>query len=197
MKNNINEKTMKQLTYIAVVVAVVTAMIGCGNKRTASSEEQKDTVITEQTDTAIYGVVGENTSMHVLELLTEDGKVMTFAVSQDSCSDVQGGIFAGDRVTLTTRKGSGDEMEVVKLVNLTSLLGKWTSLDRNFEIQEDGGIVSAVTAESHPYTHWTVANGNLILNADTFEVLLLGPDSMTIENDKGIYVYKRQTASKP
>ncbi len=183
---------MKHLIAFIPGIALLMLVAGCDVKKNNLSDEQKDSIVVEVPDTAIYGVVGEGTSMHVLELLTEDGKTMSFAMSQDSCSDIQGGIFAGDKVTLTTRKGSGEDLEVEKLVNLTSLLGKWTSLDRNFEIQEDGVIVSAMKAESHPYTQWSMVNGNLVLNADTFAVLLLGPDSMSIENNKGIFVYKRQ-----
>lgn len=166
-------------------------LAGCDQKKSGSSAVSADTIAVATPDSALYGTVGEGTTMHVLELITEDGKAMSVAIGQDSCSDVQGGLFAGDRVTLTTRPGSGDAPEVEKLVNLTSLLGRWTSLDRNFEIQEDGIIVSSNKAESRPLTHWSTANANLILNADTFSVLLLGPDSMAIENQEGIFVYKR------
>lgn len=177
--------------FTAAIIMMVVA--GCDNKKqSAPPVGENDSIGVVTPDTAIYGVVGEGTTMHVLELLTEDGKTMTFAVNQDSCSDIQGGIFAGDKVTITTHQGGEDGLEVEKLINLTSLLGKWTSLDRNFEIQEDGIVASSVKAETRPYTQWSMANGNLILNTDTFAVLLLGPDSLTIENDKGIFVYKRQ-----
>jgi hypothetical protein len=100
-------------------------------------------------------------------------------------------VFAGDKVTLTFTEDKDVRM-VDKMVNLTSLLGKWTSLDRNFQIQENGVIESNGSAESHPYTQWAMSNAQLILNTDTFDVLTLGPDSMTIENAHGIFVYKRQ-----
>lgn len=183
---------MKHLISFFAAAVVVMMVAGCNAKKSNPSAAHNDSVAVEFPDTAIYGVVGEGTTMHVLELLTEDGKTMTFAMGQDSCADVQGGIFTGDKVTLTAKKGNDNDLEIVKLVNLTSLLGKWTSLDRNFEIQEDGVITSSVKAESNPYTQWSMANGNLILNADTFAVLLLGPDSMSIENKTGIFVYKRQ-----
>jgi len=179
-------------TVLSIVTAVsIFAVTGCENKKTAASSDNTDSVEVVTPDSAVYGIIGEGTSMHVLELITDDGKTQTYSISQDSLSDVQGGIFAGDKVSITTRPGSDSDLEVAKLLNLTSLLGKWTSLDRNFEIKEDGVVTSSVKAESHPYTRWSVANGNLILNADTFNVLLLGPDSMSIENKEGIFVYKR------
>lgn len=182
---------MKKLLPLCFISAITMIIAGCDSKKSNNITDDIDTVSVSIPDSALYGTVGEGTTMHVLELITEDGKTMNIAVNQDSCSDVQGGIFAGDKVTLVTRPGSDNTPEVVKLVNITSLLGKWTSLDRNFEIQEDGVIASSMTAESRPLTHWAMANANLILNADTFSVLLLGPDSMSIENDEGIFVYKR------
>lgn len=182
---------MKHLISICVAVIFLLTAVGCEEKKGDASVTAEDSLYVSIPDTAIYGVVGEGTTMHVLELLAEDGRTLTFAVNQDSCSDVQGGVFSGDKVTLTVREGS-DGPEVVKLVNITSLFGKWTSIDRNFEIMQDGVVSGAVKTESNPYTQWSMANANLILNADTFDVLLLGPDSMTIENAKGIFVYKRQ-----
>lgn len=79
-----------------------------------------------------------------------------------------------------------------KVINLTTLLGKWTSIDRNFDIKEGGVVESHVTAESRPYTDWKIVNGRLVLSADTFEVLDLGPDSLYLENDTVIYAFKRQ-----
>ena len=53
-------------------------------------------------------------------------------------------------------------------------------------------VESHVTAESRPYTDWKIVNGRLVLSADTFEVLDLGPDSLYLENDTVIYAFKRQ-----
>lgn len=182
---------MKHIPSFLTLVLALMCLAGCNQKKQAAVADAKDSVAV-QVDSAIYGVIGEGTTMHVLELLTEDGKTLSLAINQDSCSDVQGGIFAGDRVSVIMRQGGTEGLEVAKLVNMTSLLGKWTSLDRNFEIQEDGIVVSTVKAESRPYTQWSMCNGNIILNTDTFDILLLGPDSMSIENREGIYVYKRQ-----
>lgn len=183
---------MRKIVYVFVAALLSGVVASCDYRKGVAQTDNTDSVDVSVPDTAIYGVVGEGTTMHVLELITDDGKTMTFSISQDSLSDVQGGIFAGDKVTITTRPGTDSDREVVKLLNLSSLFGKWTSIDRNFEIKEDGEVVSSVKAESHPYTQWSAANGNLILNADTFNVLLLGPDSLSIEGKDGIYVYKRQ-----
>ena len=81
------------------------------------------------------------------------------------------------------------------MVNLTTLLGRWTSIDKNFEIQEGGVVESSVKAETHPWTSWKIYNGNLLLNRDTFNVVQLGADSLYLENGEGIYAFKRQQAT--
>ena len=73
-----------------------------------------------------------------------------------------------------------------------SQLGKWTSIDKNFEIVEGGDVVNNVKAEVNPWTSWKIVNGKLLLNTDTFAIDNLGPDSLLLENHKGIYVFKRQ-----
>ena len=46
--------------------------------------------------------------------------------------------------------------------------------------------------ESNPYTEWKILNGKLVLSKDTFNILSIGNDSLYLENEKGIYAYKRQ-----
>ena len=71
-------------------------------------------------------------------------------------------------------------------------MGHWTSIDRNFEIEEGGTVRSSVKAETNPWTSWKILNGQLLLNRDTFDITSLGADSLYIENRNGIFVFKRQ-----
>lgn len=187
----------KRIAPAMLVTLAATGMLtacNMGNTRKDTIEDLADSVNTEIPDTAVYGRVDEATTMHTLQVVTEDGKTLTFALGQSLQADVQGGLFAGDYVTLTaTKTTDADEPEVQKLVNITSLLGKYTSIDRNFEIKADGSVESPnMTAESQPYTQWKTVNTRLVLNQDTFDIRQLGPDSLTIESAKGIYVYKRK-----
>ena len=77
-------------------------------------------------------------------------------------------------------------------INLTSLLGHWTSLDRNFEIKEGGTVTSSLQSEKNPWTSWKIWNGKLILSKDTFDVDNLGADSLSLENKDGIFIYTRE-----
>lgn len=142
-------------------------------------------------DTALYGKCGEATSMHSLQLETDDGEDIILYVDPDSGSLVLGGMMPGDRMTVSYEEKDMGKC-ITKAVNLTTLLGHWTSLDRNFLIHEDGTIESSLSSESNPYKVWSMVNTNIILNNDTFDILSLGADSLELENAKGIFVYKRQ-----
>ena len=113
-------------------------------------------------------------------------------VNEDSVSNVKGGMGVGDRMAVTLESEATDD-EPAKarvVVNLTTLLGKWVSLDKSFEIQEGGVVVSNIT-EPKPLVDWKICNGRLVLSSDTFSIYELGADSLFLENERGIYAYKR------
>lgn len=195
--NNIspnNNKTTKKNSPLGGWGALFCSLIllaSCNGGKTDNAGAQRDTLKTEAADSTVYGKCGEGSMMHTLELVTDEGKTLTFTIDEEQGSDVQGGMMSGDRMAVTYYK-TADENIAHKVINLTTLLGRWTSLDKNFTINEDGSIESNVQAESKPYTAWTICNAKLILNTDTFDVLTLGADSLELENSKGIFVYKRQ-----
>ena len=131
--------------------------------------------------------------MHTLQLITDTGDTLMIALidGQDQECDVQGGLMVGDRMAVTAHE-EADGRVADKVVNLTTLLGRWTSIDKNFEIIEGGAVHSNVKAESHPWTSWKMMNGKLLLNKDTFNIATLGADSLYLENEKGIFVYRRK-----
>lgn len=180
-------------TSLYIIASMVLAMlvVGCGNKQQQGEGADSTAVAVSVLDSALYGVVGEATSMHSLELIDENGKKTTLALDVDMKSDVQGGIMSGDHVTLVWTKNASGDMEAQKVVNITTLLGKWSSLDRNFEIKDDGSVESQQVAETKPYTAWEMVNAKLVLSRDTFDVNYLGADSLLLENEKGIFAYKR------
>ena len=173
-------------------------VIGCNDKKKSVPVIE---ILTDSTvvDTTVYGRCGDGTAMHTLELITDKGDTIVYTLEGiDTFSNVQGGLFVGDRIAVigTRAEGLNEEMFAEKVINLTSLLGTWGSLDKKFEIAEGGNVISN-TGEPKPYTEWKILNGKLILTPDTFDIYTLGPDSLYLENDKGIYGYKRlqKTAS--
>lgn len=168
-----------------------------GNKQKGS-----DTDVNATTDTAadstLYGICGEGTAMHTLQLITLTGDTLNLSLLPDDADDpdadaatVNGGLMCGDHLAVLATT-TADGPVATKVINLTSLMGRWTSISRNFVIEEGGVVTSDVKAETHPYTSWKIFNGQLLLGRDTFNIVTLGPDSLAIENHNGIYLYKRQ-----
>lgn len=175
---------------------LVLMLAACDAKKKQQIEDTDEVV--EVNDTTVYGVCGEGTSMHSLEIITDAGDTLVYTLlSQDAetevetPSDVQGGLMAGDKMAVTGHK-MADELVADRVINVTSLLGHWTSIDKNFTIEEGGTVHSAVKAETNPWTSWKILNGSLLLNRDTFAIDGLSADSLYLENANGIFTFKRQ-----
>ncbi len=175
---------------------LVLVLAACDVKKKQQIEDTDE--VAEVNDTTVYGVCGEGTSMHSLEIITDAGDTLVYTLlSQDAetevetPSDVQGGLMAGDKMAVTGHK-TADELVADRVINVTSLLGHWTSIDKNFTIEEGGTVHSAVKAETNPWTSWKILNGSLLLNRDTFAIDGLSADSLYLENANGIFTFKRQ-----
>ena len=182
---------MKKLFVFVLAVALV-SFVGCnGNKTNTAVPDVSEE--SSAPDTTAYGVCGDGTAMHTLQLITDMGDTIEYALlnADDSESCVAGGLMAGDRLAVTGHD-TPDGRVADKVINLTSLLGHWTSIDKNFVIEEGGTVTSNVKAETESWTNWKIFNGHLLLNKDTFDVAAIGADSLSLENGKGIFVYKRQ-----
>jgi hypothetical protein len=124
----------------------------------------------------------------MLQLVTDQGDTLFFNMNDADvdAGTIVGGILVGDRIAVIGTE-SEDGQKVIRGINLTTLIGKWTSLDKNFEIQEGGVVSSHIRTESNPWSAWKVLNGKLLLNTDTFLVTNLDADSLYLENEKGIF----------
>lgn len=185
------KKSMKGLVVVVLTTFLVMGCVGRKPKQVA----EKDAAAVEETnnDSTVYGVCGDGTAMHTLQIISDAGDTLMYMLNSDGdvISDVQGGLMVGDRLAIVGVQANGERV-AQKVINLTTLLGKWSSLDKNFEIQEGGGVQSFVKAESNPWTTWKILNGKLLLNKDTFSVNTLGADSLYLENNEGIFAYRRQ-----
>lgn len=184
---------MRKLFYFSVILLSVMSIVACKHKQSSSNIEMKDsTEGVVVADTTVYGVCGESTSMHNIELITDLGDTLEYT-AMDGGSDsavILGGLLAGDRLAVIGHKVGGERF-AQRVINLTTLLGKWISLDKNFEILEGGQIKNNVKAETNPWTAWKICNGKLLLNKDTFMIDNLGADSLYLENKEGIFAFKR------
>ena len=186
---------MKKLAYIATFVAAITMFLSsCNNAGNGGNAGGNDSISadSEVVDTTVYGRCGEGSAMNSVELITDAGDTLRYILldSEDNPADVQGGLLTGDRLAVIGQEING-ELIATRVINLTTLIGKWTSLDKNFEILEGGEVKSNVKTESQPWVAWKILNGQLLLNTDTFTINELGADSLYLENNAGIFVYKR------
>ena len=186
---------MKRLIYVFATLLMLTWASSCKEQKKPEPEVENDSTIIEidsVEDVSIYGRCGDGTAMHTLELITDQGDTLYFGVNDDSVSNVKGGMGVGDRmaVTLESEATNEEPAKARVVVNLTTLLGKWVSLDKSFEIQEGGVVVSNIT-EPKPLVDWKICNGRLVLSSDTFSIYELGADSLFLENERSIYAYKR------
>lgn len=184
---------MKKLIFAAVAMAAM-VMVGCQSNQKRQTAGSNDSISSENAvaDSTVYGVCGENTAMHTLELITDKGDTLSYAMQVEEDAQVQGGLLSGDRLAVIGHTNADGENVATLIVNLTTLCGKWTSIDKNFVIEEGGIVKSNVQAETNPWTSWRICNGKLVLNKDTFQIDELGADSLYLENDKGIFTFKRQ-----
>lgn len=192
--HSLGKDKMKQIKSVVALVAVALLALGCNGNQKSQSNDNKvgmEEVVNQTPDSTLYGVCGKGTAMHTLELVTDAGDTLNFEIADGDEPTVKGGLLEGDRLAVISGKGEDGTRIANNVINLTTLLGKWTSIDKNFEIQEGGVVKSSIKAETNPWTSWKILNGKLLLNKDTFAINELGADSLYLENANGIFTYKR------
>ena len=185
---------MRKLLFI-LVIGLLVGFTACQEGKVSKKNIQLDSLTEdtiEENDSTLYGFCGEGTSMNSLELISDEGDTLQLSLADDTIPNVKGGLQVGDRMAVLVRdldvKNKYGSASLV--INLTTLLGKWSALDKSFELQEGGVVVSNVT-EPRPLVEWKILNGQLLLSSDTFDIFELGADSLYLENKTGIFAYKR------
>jgi lipoprotein len=183
---------MKRIFYFIMSLFILAVAISCKDSKPKSvmsqTGEVEDSASTN--DSTIYGTMVDG-GMNSIILLTDNGDTLEYLVNPDDTLEVvKGGKINGDRFAIIGYKEYGDNF-MRSAINLTSLLGNWSSLDRNFEIKEGGTVTSSLQSEKNPWTAWKIWNGKLILSKDTFDIENLGADTLSLENKAGIFVFTR------
>lgn len=185
---------MKKATIAAAFAMAALVLAGCQNKKPTADADGQDTTKVESaaSDTTVYGTCLEG-SNHRIIIKTDDGRVMGFTKDvDDSVSVVYGGVLIDDEMAITYYINKVDyDTVATRVINLTTLRAHWRSLDRDFEFEKGGTVKSNVQNESHPWATWRILNGRLLLGKDTFDITMLSADSLYLENNEGIYTYKR------
>ncbi len=183
---------MKRIFYFIMSLFILAVVFSCKDSKPKSvmsqTGEVEDSASTN--DSTIYGTMVDG-GMNSIILLTDNGDTLEYLVNPDDTIEVvKGGKINGDRFAIIGYKEYGDNF-MRSAINLTSLLGNWSSLDRNFEIKEGGTVTSSLQSEKNPWTAWKIWNGKLILSKDTFDIENLGADTLSLENKAGIFVFTR------
>ena len=144
---------MKKLFFITIALVSLFVVNSCKERKTSNVISVVDTTDVDVPDSTIYGICGDGTTMHNLQLITDAGDTMNVFIDDEEPNIVKGGLLAGDRIALILNGQKNEELGDVaaqQVINLTSLLGKWTSLDKNFKIIEGGEVKNNVKAGHQP-----------------------------------------------
>ena len=184
---------MKHLSYLFVTFIIVAIFVGC--KETTKKNVVKPIMVTQEEqqnhadDSTIYGKCCEATTMNTLYIVDAKGDTLDFIIEDEA--NVFGGKLVGDKMAVISKNEYGENI-AEQVINIMSLMGRWRSIDRDFEIKDGGVIESHQVAETKTFTSWKIFNGQLILAPDTFKIIMLGPDSLKLDDNKtGIYGFKR------
>lgn len=165
---------MKKLLFL---VAVCMTIVACNDQKSTATKvtASEKGNSSEEVDSAVYGkyLDGGNFTM---ELLCGEDTV-TYVLPQDT-DIVLGDRNVGDKLMVVGTKNADGENVAEKVVNLTTLSGKWKG---------DAGEMNLLEIDSV-----RMFNGNIIVAKDTFSVYSLGADSLELETKDAIYQYKRE-----
>lgn len=189
---------MKTNSIIAAFLFACICLLGsCGGNATKGSAEEDtfDIKLLDSIDVPgiydIVGVVGDGTSMNVLELINDKGDTILIDCPIHM---IVGGVEVGNRIAVTYV--SEDDMNhAMTSINLTSLEHLWTQEGmegnkQSLEIDEGG---RATTYDMNvEYEKWSIVDGKLLLHSpkkiasegsaivDTFDIMELTDERLVL-----------------
>lgn len=203
--------TKRNLIPFAVVAMAIVTICSCGGKEKRVPFDSGDSTSNVLQDKTVYGVCGDGTAMHTLQIITDLGDTVTFdiAAAVDN-NKVFGGLQAGDRIAVVP---GTDKNTAVCVINQTSLLGNWVMpnpLDGSDEVGfsiKEGGVVEGIEQSSIIYKTWRLLNGQLevvseresgggIEDIALYNIIKLTADSLIIKDTEDIFEYGRQQTKK-
>ena len=150
--------------FVIAALAVI-LFVGCKDNKQPAQVAATNEATDLSADSTVYGVCGEETGMSTLQLIRDSGDTLTYVISDGDEEVVKGGLFAGDRLALTAYDNADGEHVATRVINLNTLMGHWTSLDKNFTLESGGEVKSAVKAETNPWTSWKSTTATLCSTA--------------------------------
>lgn len=167
------------------------------DKDTADSTKvdsaQHDSIAT--VDSTLWGRLGDGTSMHVLEFITDKGDTLYLSRTSEQTqldAEMMGTIRgnASDRFAVTTRGKQVDEgLSLQTCINVSELMGMWKNAKTQLFLYADGSAQS----NANDYTKWQIVNGKLLLSGkaqteygetdrtDSLRIVWLDEDSLKLQ----------------
>ena len=176
-----------------LLLAVICLCYSCtGGKKKPAEPPITIVPIEEMPDIVeVNGIVGDGSSMNVLQLVKPDGDTIDILTSNQM---VMGGLIVGNQVDVVY--SLVDETPVAQLaVNTTALQHLWSQQAENGHLQSlelDSRGRASTYGMSVDYERWNVQDGFLLLQSpkkpgeerpaqvDTFQILLLTEDSLVL-----------------
>lgn len=192
---------MKKIALTMLVSAVMLGFMACGEKKAANNENDgwKEHEVEEKSDTTVFGICCDGSSMNVLQMVTDNGDTLTYATQavQDA-GMLFGGFDVGDRMAVLFDKKAGRPMMIV---NETTILGEWVMpnpLDGTSVMGirfKDGGIAESINQGSIAYKTWQLVRGLLEITSvregggdfeetEVFRIMYLSSDSLCLKDVK-------------
>lgn len=201
-------RTMKKygILSIATAIFILTTMASCSGGNKENNETELDSLNVEPTPAylEVKGIVGDGSSMNVVEVITESGDTVYVSTPAQM---VAGGVTAGDEIDIIYNEQDGEYVGSVA-VNVTSLAQFWTK--SNAHGQEQGlelcpnGTVVTWNFGTVDYDLWKLEGGKLLLHSpvqvakemqeytDTFLILNLDREELVLSSHDNEIVYKRR-----
>ena len=190
---------MRLPNVILQLLAITSAILicscnGCGEKKDKVKPESKST-LTSSARNNITCVIGEGTTMNVLELVTLEGDTLNMEIGNDRFF---GGKIVGDTVQVTYISVE-NQLISSTVVNLMTLRHVWAMHDdgqgvtKYLELDPNGRAHLFVDKrETNAYESWKLDDGFIALaspadttgisKVDTMEIQMLDTDTMTVTN---------------
>ena len=152
----------------------------------------------------IEGTIGDGTTMHSVEIVTDGMDTLYVEIEQGL---VAGGLRAGQRIDILYRRTESG-LVANAAVNISALEHLWTRPRSQGGTQslelDHGGHATTYDMEPLTYDRWSLHGGRLLLTCskvpgvessgftDTFDIMMLTMDTLVISDENGLQVYWRE-----
>ena len=173
---------MKKLLFLSVLLLALTS---CIETKKGDGEAEKDSLAIADRQTIEVGIVGDGTSMHSLEFVSQSGDTLYIVYENNAV----GGLACGDLISVEYSEGD-EELNAQYIVNLMALCNSWVASDKYgnsyLTLDKNGG--ASYVGSDFPYKKWTICDGCLYLTkdetTDKFDIVLLTEDSLLLKMDE-------------